>query len=135
MNERLKAKMELAASLLNDDGTVTPADRLPEGLLTQESRAGIEADYQDALNAENLAHAWKIARQRAQITAKELARRRQLTKGRLSQIENASHNPTVTSLAEHADALGYTVKVVLVPRHAGQRIEVPIYPHAPQAAD
>ena len=33
MNERLSAKMELAASLLNEDGSVTPGADLPKGFL------------------------------------------------------------------------------------------------------
>lgn len=37
MNKRLKAKNEKAAKLLNKDGSVTPANHLPKGILVQES--------------------------------------------------------------------------------------------------
>ncbi|WP_291427124.1 helix-turn-helix transcriptional regulator [Deinococcus sp.] len=124
MNERLKEKMELAASLLNENGSVTPADQLPGGLLVQEGKGGLETDLQEALIADSVAHALKLAREQTHLTAKELAERRGLSKGRLSKIENGALNPTVGTLAEHADALGYDVTVVLTPRHEGQSIEV-----------
>lgn len=130
MNERLKAKMELAATLLNEDGSVTPADNLPTGFLVEESAAGLEADFQAALIADSVAHALKLAREQAHLSAKELAKRRGLSKGRLSRIENGAMNPTVGTLAEHADALGYDVTVVLTPRNAGKTIEIAL----PQAA-
>ena len=124
MNERLSAKMELAASLLNEDGSVTPGADLPKGFLVQEGEGGLEADFQEALIADSVAHALKLARAQTQLTAKEVVERRGLSKGRLSRIENGELNPTVGTLAEHADALGYNVTVVLTPRHQGQAIEV-----------
>lgn len=124
MNERLKAKMELAASLLNEDGSVTPAEQLPVGLLVQEDKGGLESMLQEALIADSVAHALKLAREQTQLTATELAKRRGLSKGRLSKIENGALNPTVGTLAEHADALGYDVMVVLTPRQSGKAIEV-----------
>lgn len=124
MNERLKAKMELAASLLNTDGSVTPAEQLPAELLVQEGKGGLETDLQEALIADSVAHALKLAREQTHLTAKELAERRGLSKGRLSKIENGALNPTVGTLAEHADALGYDVTVVLTPRNHGKPIEV-----------
>lgn len=124
MNERLSAKMQLAASLLNPDSTVTPAADLPAGLLTGESAAGLENDVQEALIADSVAQALKLARQQTHLSARELASRRGLSKGRLSRIENGSLNPTVGTLAQHADALGYDVTVVLTPRSSGQPIEV-----------
>ncbi len=124
MNERLKAKMERAASLLNADGSVTPAADLPARLLVEEGAMGIAADVQEALVAETVAHALKLARQQTHMSATELAGRRKLSKGRLSQLENGSVNPTVGTLAEHADALGYDVTVVLTPRSEGSTIEV-----------
>ena len=124
MNERLKVKMERAASLLNADGSVTPAADLPAGLLVPESSSGIAADVQEALVADTVAHALKLARQQTTMSATELAGRRNLSKGRLSQLENGSVNPTVGTLAEHADALGYDVTVVLTPRKEGPAIEV-----------
>lgn len=124
MNERLKAKMELVASLLGEDGTVTPAASLPAGLLVQEGTEGLERDLQEALIADSVAHALKLAREQTHLTARELAEKRGLSKGRLSRIENGALNPTVGTLAEHADALGYDVTVVLTPRHPGKPIEV-----------
>ncbi len=124
MNERLKAKMESAAKLLNADGSVTPCELLPAGFLVQEGDGGLEADVQVALIADSVAHALKLARAQTYLTAKELAERRGLSKGRLSKIENGSLNPTVGTLAEHADALGYDVTVVLTPRNHGKAIEV-----------
>lgn len=124
MNERLKAKMEIAATLLNEDGSVTPADNLPVGFLVEEGAGGIEADFQAALIADSVAHALKLAREQSHLTAKELAERRGLSKGRLSRIENGAMNPTVGTLAEHADALGYDVTVVLTPRTTGKPIEI-----------
>ena len=124
MNERLKAKSALAASLLNADGSVTPASTLPARLLVEEREGGIAADVQQALVADTVAHALKLARQQTAMSAAELAERRKLSKGRLSQLENGAVNPTVGTLAEHADALGYDVTVVLTPRNSGQAIEV-----------
>lgn len=124
MNEHLKAKMELAARLLNEDGSVTPAESLPAGLLIQEGKGGLETDLQEALIAHSVAHALKLAREQTHLSAKELAERRGLSKGRLSKIENGALNPTVGTLAEHADALGYDVTVVLTPRNQGKAIEV-----------
>ena len=126
MNERLKAKMERAAGLLNEDGSVTPAPRLPAGLLVEAGAGGVAADFQAALVAETVAQALKLARQQTELSAQEVARRRKLSKGRLSQLENGAVNPTVGTLAEHADALGYDVTVVLTPRKTGQTIEVSI---------
>ncbi|WP_425146611.1 helix-turn-helix domain-containing protein [Deinococcus sp.] len=124
MNERLRAKMERAASLLNADGSVTPAADLPVRLLVPEGSGGVAADVQEALVAETVAHALKLARQQTHMSAKELAEKRHLTKGRLSQLENGSVNPTVGTLSEHANALGYDVTVVLTPRQEGSAIEV-----------
>lgn len=124
MNETLKAKMERAARLLEEDGSVTPAPKLPAGLLVEEGPGGIEADVQEALVAETVAHALKLARQQTELSAGDVAKRRGLSKGRLSQLENGAVNPTVGTLAEHADALGYDVTITLTPRSAGQPIEV-----------
>jgi DNA-binding XRE family transcriptional regulator len=124
LNERLKTKMERAASLLNADGSVTPAADLSAALLTSEGTGSIAADVQEALVAETVAHALKLARQQTHMSAKELAEKRHLTKGRLSQLENGSVNPTMGTLAEHADALGCDVTVVLTPREEGPAIEV-----------
>lgn len=126
MKESLKAKMERAAALLNADGSVTPADDLPAGLLVPESEAGFAAEVQEALTAETVAHALKLARQQTHLSAAELAQRRGLSRGRLSQLENGALNPTVGTLAEHADALGYDVTVVLTPRRDGKTIEIPL---------
>jgi len=124
MNESLKAKMALAAELLNADGSVTPTADLPAGLLVPESASGFAADVQDALTAETVAHALKLARQQTHLSAAELARRRGVSRGRLSQLENGAVNPTVGTLAEHAGALGYDVTVTLTPRRAGKTIQV-----------
>ncbi len=123
-NERLKAKLERATALLNADGTVTPTEGLPAGLLTEEGRGGVAANVQEALVVDTVARALKLARQQARMTAKEVAGRRELSKGRLSQLENGSLNPTVGTLAQHADALGYDITVVLTPRASGQTIEI-----------
>lgn len=132
MNEMLKAKMERAAHLLEEDGSVTPASHLPAGLLVAEGPGGIEADVQEALVAETVAHALKLARQQTELSAGDVAKRRGLSKGRLSQLENGAVNPTVGTLAEHADALGYDVTLILTPRRAGQPIEVAL-PHTEKA--
>ena len=124
MKESMKAKMALAAELLHADGSVTPAADLPAGLLVPESASGFAPDVQDALTAETVAHALKLARQQTHLSAAELARRRGLSKGRLSQLENGSVNPTVGTLAKHAGALGYDVTVTLTPRRAGKTIQV-----------
>ncbi len=126
MKESLKAKMERAAALLNADGSVTPAADLPAGLLVPESAAGFAADVQEALTANTVAHALKLARQQTHLSAAELAQRRGLSRGRLSQLENGALNPTVGTLTEHADALGYDVTVILIPRRAGKTIEIPL---------
>lgn len=124
MNETLKAKMKRAARLLEEDGSVTPASKLPAGLLVEEGPGGIEAAVHEALVAETVAGALRLARQQTELSAQDVAKRRGLSKGRLSQLENGAVNPTVGTLAEHADALGYDVTLVLTPRHAGQTIEV-----------
>ena len=82
------------------------------------------ADVQEALVVDTVARALKLARRQVHMTAKEVAGRRELSKGRLSQLENGSLNPTVGTLAQHADALGYDVTVVLTPRASGQTIEI-----------
>lgn len=49
MTSRAKARAARMQALLNEDGTVTPAAQLPEGLLTQEIQ--LEAEYSEALLA------------------------------------------------------------------------------------
>ncbi len=105
MNKGLKAKMKLGGRL---DGSVPPAEQLPEGLLVRA-----------ALVADRVAHALKLAREPTHLTAKELAERRGLSKGRLSKIENGALNPVAGTLAKQADAPAYDVTVVLTPREHG----------------
>ncbi|QFP76823.1 hypothetical protein [Deinococcus sp. AJ005] len=49
MNSRAKARAERMQTLLDDDGTVTPAEQLPAGLLIQEGE--LEMEYAEALTA------------------------------------------------------------------------------------
>ncbi|CAM4458079.1 hypothetical protein [Deinococcus marmoris] len=49
MTSRAKARAARIQALLNDDGTITPAARLPDGLLVQEME--LEAQYLEALTA------------------------------------------------------------------------------------
>ncbi|AZI45336.1 XRE family transcriptional regulator (plasmid) [Deinococcus psychrotolerans] len=135
MTDRAQLRAARLAALMNEDGTLTPADHLPVGLMAQESAQGIEEDFQQAIIANSLAQAWKIARQRESITGKALAERRKFSTARLSQIENDSHNPTLSSVADHADALGYDVQVILTQRINRQKIAVPVPSHTLFAAD
>lgn len=86
MTDRAQARAARLAALLNEDGTVTPADGLPDGLLT-EAREDLEATYLEALTADTIGEG--------------------LTKGRLSQLENPDLDPQLSTITQQADALDY----------------------------
>lgn len=125
MNERLKQLARRAEQELNADGSVTILD---DSLLTREGERGIEGDYLEALLAESVSEALRLARERAGLSGAELARQRRLSPGRISQMERSAQNPGVQALAEHVDLLGYDARVVLTPRKGGPSIEVALTP-------
>jgi len=135
MNERLRAKLALLEAALNEDGSITPAEDLPEGLLTAEGEGGIESDFGAAFVADSIGEAFKVARQRRRLTAEQVAELKTVTKGRISQIENAAANPKISSVGEHADALDYDAVIVMTDRKTGRVIRAPLQPALGQAAD
>lgn len=123
MNERLQQLAKLAEKELNPDGSVTILDR---SLVVEEGPLGIEGDCLAAVLAESVSEALRLAREGSGLTATEVARQRNLSPGRISQMERSAQNPGVQALAEHVGLLGYDAKVVLTPRAGGASIEVPL---------
>ncbi|MDL2343051.1 hypothetical protein QOL99_02690 [Deinococcus sp. MIMF12] len=119
MTDRAKARAARLAALLNEDGTVTPAEHLPEGLLTESEDVG--ATYLEALTAETVGEGLHAVRVESGLETPEVLARRGLSKGRLSQIERPSLNPQLSTITQQADALDYDVTIVFTPRHKDRR--------------
>lgn len=120
MTDRAKARAARLAGLLNEDGTVTPAEHLPEGLLT-EAREDLEATYLEALTAETVGEGLHAVRVESGLERPEVLARRGLTKGRLSQLERPDLNPQLSTITQQADALEYDVTIVFTPRSKDRR--------------
>lgn len=119
MTDRAKARAARLAALLNEDGTVTPAEHLPEGLLTEGDDLG--AAYLEALTAETVGEGLHALRVESGLGTSEALARRGLSKGRLSQLENPDLNPQLSTITQQADALDYDVTIVFTPRHKDRR--------------
>ena len=115
-NERAKARATRLAAVLDADGTVTPAQPTT---LTQTD--DLEANYLAALTAESIGAGLQALRNETGLTSVEVAEKRGLSKGRLSQLESESANPQLSSIREQADALDYDVTIVFTPRQKGRR--------------
>lgn len=120
MTDRAQARAARLAALLNEDGTVTPAEDLPEGLLV-EAREDLEATYLEALTAETVGEGLHAVRVESGLETPEVLARRGLTKGRLSQLEKADLNPQLSTITQQADALEYDVTIVFTPRDKARR--------------
>lgn len=128
MTDRAKARAARLAALLNDDGAVTPAELLPEGLLT-EAREDLGETYLEALTAETVGEGLHIIRVESGLGTPEVLARRGLTKGRLSQLERPDLNPRLSTITQQADALEYDVTIVFTPRYKHRRtLHVPLKP-------
>ena len=119
MTDRAKARAARLAALLNEDGTVTPAEHLPEGLLTESEDVG--AIYLEALTAETVGEGLHALRVESGLETPEVLARRGLSKGRLSQLERPDLNPQLSTITQQADALDYDVTIVFTPRHKNRR--------------
>ncbi|MPY68142.1 hypothetical protein F8S09_15915 [Deinococcus sp. SDU3-2] len=119
MTDRAKDRAARLAALLNEDGTVTPAEHLPEGLLTESEDVG--ATYLEALTAETVGEGLHAVRVESGLETPEVLARRGLSKGRLSQIERPDLNPQLSTITQQADALDYDVTIVFTPRHKDRR--------------
>ena len=119
MTDRAKARAARLAALLNEDGTVTPAEHLPEGLLTESEDVG--ATYLEALTAETVGEGLHAVRVESGLERPEVLARRGLSKGRLSQLERPDLNPQLSTITQQADALDYDVTIVFTPRHKDRR--------------
>ena len=119
MTDRAKARAARLAALLNGDGTVTPAEHLPEGLLTESDDVG--ATYLEALTAETVGEGLHAVRVESGLETPEVLARRGLSKGRLSQLERPGLNPQLSTITQQADALDYDVTIVFTPRHKDRR--------------
>ncbi|BDP44476.1 hypothetical protein DAETH_44450 (plasmid) [Deinococcus aetherius] len=121
MTDRAKARAARLAALLNEDGTVTPAEELPEGLLV-EAGEDLEAIYLEVLTAETIGEGLHAVRVESGLETPKVLARRGLTKGRLSQLENPDLNPQLSTITRQADALEYDVTIVFTPRDKARRV-------------
>ncbi|MDV6375188.1 helix-turn-helix domain-containing protein [Deinococcus arenicola] len=119
MISRAKERAARMQALLNDDGTITPAAQLPDGLLTQEIH--LETEYLKALTAESVGEGLGAIRRESGLTGSEAGQKRGLSKGRLSQLESAASNPQLSTITEQAAALNYDVTIIFTPREKGRR--------------
>ncbi|MPY68069.1 hypothetical protein F8S09_15540 [Deinococcus sp. SDU3-2] len=119
MTDRAKARAARLAALMNEDGTVTPAEHLPEGLLTESEDVG--ATYLEALTAETVGEGLHAVRVESGLETPEVLARRGLSKGRLSQLERPDLNPQLSTITQQADALEYDVTIVFTPRQKDRR--------------
>jgi Helix-turn-helix domain len=129
MTTKTQARAARLAALLNDDGTVTPAEHLPEGLLIEGPE--VETLYLEALTAETIGEGLQAVRTEAGLSTAEVLTRRRVTKGRLSQLEHRDVNPQLSSITQQADALDYDVTIVFTPRDKARRaVRVAVKPVA-----
>ena len=119
MTDRAQARAARLAALLNEDGTITPAEPLPQGLLTQGE--DLETAYLEALTTETVGEGLHALRMESGLKTPEVLARRGLTKGRLSQLESRTQNPQLSTIAQQADALDYDMTIVFTPREKGRR--------------
>lgn len=128
MTDRASARAARLAALLNADGTLTPAATLPEGLLV-EPKEEIEAAYLSALTADSVGEGFQAMRAESGLRTSEVLARRNLTKSRLSQLEQAELNPQLSTITQQADALEYDVSIVFTPRNKQRRaVQVAVKP-------
>lgn len=97
MTDRVQAYAARLAALLNDDGTVTPTEYLPQGLLTEGE--DLETAYLKALTTETVGEGRHALRVELGLKTPEVLARRGLTKGRLSQLESRTQNPQLSTIA------------------------------------
>lgn len=119
MTDRTQGRAARLAALLNEDGTITPAEHLPQRLLTQDE--DLETTYLEALTTETVGEGLHALRMESGLKTPEVLARRGLTKGRLSQLESRTQNPQLSTIAQQADALDYDVTIVFTPREKGRR--------------
>lgn len=128
MTDRASARAARLAALLNADGTLTPAATLPEGLLV-EPKEEVEAIYLKALTTDSVGEGFQAMRAESGLSTPEVLARRNLTKGRLSQLEQAELNPQLSTITQQADALDYDVSIVFTPRNKQRRaVQVSVKP-------
>jgi hypothetical protein len=128
MTDRAQARAARLAAALNEDGTLTPANVQPEGLLT-EAREDLEASYLQALTADTIGEGLHAVRVESGLKTPEVLARRGLTKGRLSQLESSTQNPQLSTITQQADALDYDVTIVFTPRQKDRRaVQVAVKP-------
>jgi hypothetical protein len=128
MTDRASARAARLAALLNADGTLTPAATLPEGLLV-EPKEEVEAIYLKALTTHSVGEGFQAMRAESGLSTPEVLARRNLTKGRLSQLEQAELNPQLSTITQQADALDYDVSIVFTPRNKQRRaVQVSVKP-------
>lgn len=114
--DRAKARADRLAALLNSEGSITPAQ--PQQLTETQD---LEADYLAAITTDSVGVGLQAIRKEAGQTGADVAGKRGLSKGRLSQLESESANPQLSSIREQAGALDYDVTIVFTPRQKGKK--------------
>lgn len=114
--DRTKARAARLATVMNADGTVTPAQ--PQQLSDTHD---LEAEFLAALTADSIGEGLQAIRRETGLTGGEVSAKRGLSKGRLSQLESVSANPQLSSITEQANALDYDVTILFTPRQKGKK--------------
>lgn len=111
-NIRKPDRKELEAILKRPPGPVEVPGLDLDGI----GEGWTEQDIWTVLTLETMGELLKCARKEKGLTGEQAGQKTGLTKGRISQMENLD-TPAVQlqSLAEYVHALGYTLKIELVP--------------------
>ena len=90
---------------------------LPPGTkLKSRSTREIRAVVREAVVAKAVSEALAKARKQAGLKAKDVAQNLNISAPRVSQLESLESNPTLSTLLQHAHAVGCEVEIILRPR-------------------
>lgn len=114
----------LAALLAQPERTVPVAQNVPEGLLEEVTPQALERLALSALSTHAAGEALKAARQQRELSLRQAGAVSGRSAPRIKAIEDTDIDIHLGTVVEHAQALGYDVRLTLTPVDGqGQSIE------------
>jgi ribosome-binding protein aMBF1 (putative translation factor) len=111
------AERGLLEAALNE---TKPRTLRKHALIVSLSQKELEALFE--IEVQNAAELIRKAKEKRRISQRDLASRVGVANPRVAQIQKAGNAIEIPTLAKYAEALGYDLEIVFVPRQGGERL-------------
>jgi ribosome-binding protein aMBF1 (putative translation factor) len=127
-NKDFIAKYERLAALDNPEGIVYRKKESKKPKTQGESFNDFKARWQNALLAESVGDVLAKARTESGLSLTQAAKKTNLTRGRMAQLENDKANLEIQTIVKQAQALGYKVRLSLEPEDGAKSMITVVLP-------